>query len=323
MAAGFPVALLALEGGIGVSEENEQQTILVVDDMPANIDVLVGLLGDKYKVKAARNGEKALKIARSANPPDLILLDVVMPGMTGYEVCEQLKRDSDTASIPVIFITSLNEEEDEEKGLKLGAVDYITKPFRAAIVLARIANHIKLKSYQEFLKRQSNLDGLTGLPNRRAFDELLGQEWRRGARLKSPLSLILLDIDHFKQYNDHYGHLAGDECLRKVGNQLASVGRSIDFVGRYGGEEFVCILPHTHSEGAAKVAERLQSAVNELNIKHERSSAADHVTISMGVATVVPDDKVEAESLIGRADDLLYEAKGAGRNCFKTAQPDS
>lgn len=316
---GFRVSQTSPLGGLDVSEEQEQQTILVVDDMPANIDVLVGLLENKYKVKAARTGEKALKIVRSANPPDLILLDVVMPGMSGYEVCEQLKRDSDTASIPVIFITSLNEEEDEEKGLKLGAVDYITKPFRAAIVLARIENHIKLKSYQDLLKRQSNLDGLTGLPNRRAFDELLGQEWRRGARLQSPLSLILLDIDHFKQYNDFYGHLAGDECLRQVGKQLATVGRSIDFVGRYGGEEFVCILPHTHAEGAVKVAERLQQAVNELTIAHERSSAAEHVTISMGVATVIPQESGEPESLVGKADDLLYEAKGGGRNCFKVA----
>ena len=302
-----------------MTDQIEQQTILVVDDMPANIDVLVGLLGDDYKVKAARNGEKTLKIARSANPPDLILLDVVMPGMSGHEVCEQLKRDPDTASIPVIFITSLNEEEDEEKGLKLGAVDYITKPFRAAIVKARVENHLKLKSYQDLLKRQSNMDGLTGLPNRRAFDELLAQEWRRGARLGSPLTLILLDIDHFKQYNDSYGHLAGDECLREVGRKLGELGRSIDFVGRYGGEEFVCVLPHTDAAGAVKVAQRLQSAINELKILHEYSSAADHVTISMGVTTRIPDNADAPESLIAAADGLLYQAKGAGRNCYQTA----
>jgi diguanylate cyclase (GGDEF)-like protein len=300
----------------------EQQTILVVDDMSANIDVLVGLLRDRYKVKAARSGGKALQIARSQAPPDLILLDVMMPGKTGYDVCEELKRDADTASIPVIFITSLNEDEDEEKGLRLGAVDYITKPFRSAIVLARIDNHLKLKSYQDLLKRQSNMDGLTGLPNRRAFDELLGQEWRRGARLNSPLSLILLDIDHFKQYNDFYGHLAGDECLRMVGRQLATVGRSIDFVGRYGGEEFVCVLPHTNLKGAAKVAERLQGAINSLQLEHERSLAASHVSISMGVATMTPHSGVKEEDLIAAADDLLYEAKEAGRNCYKVAQKD-
>ena len=287
--------------------------------MPANIDVLVSLLGDQYKVKAARNGEKTLKIARSANPPDLILLDVMMPGMSGYEVCEQLKREKDLASIPVIFITSLNEEEDEEKGLKMGAVDYITKPFRAAIVKARVENHLKLKSYQDLLKKQSTRDGLSGLPNRRAFDELLAQEWRRGARLGSPLSLIILDIDHFKQYNDFYGHLAGDECLRQVAKQLAKVGRAIDFVGRYGGEEFVCVLPHTDAQGAERVAERLQNSVNEINIPHEHSSAAKHITISLGVSSVTPDNSVAPETLLAKADELLYEAKDGGRNCFRSA----
>ena len=252
----------------------QKQVILVVDDMPANIQILASLLGEQYIVKAARSGEKALAIARSENPPDLILLDVVMPGMDGYQVCRQLKAEPDTANIPVIFVTSLSDEEDEEKGLKMGAVDYITKPFRTAIVMARVENHLNLKRYQDLLKRQSTLDGLTGLPNRRAFDELIEQEWRRGARLKTKLSLIMLDVDHFKQFNDHYGHLAGDDCLRQVGQELASVGRSIDFVGRYGGEEFACILPHTDLQGAEKVAERLKKAIVGLGITHEYSSAA-------------------------------------------------
>ena len=154
----------------------QKQVILVVDDMPANIQILASLLGERYIVKAARSGEKGLAIARSENPPDLILLDVVMPGMDGYQVCRQLKAEPDTANIPVIFVTSLSDEEDEEKGLKMGAVDYITKPFRTAIVMARVENHLNLKRYQDLLKRQSTLDGLTGLPNRRAFDELIEQE---------------------------------------------------------------------------------------------------------------------------------------------------
>ncbi len=299
--------------------EEKKQTILVVDDMPANIDILVGLLSDRYKVKAARNGVKALDIARAENPPDLILLDVVMPEMDGYEACEKLKSEPDTASIPIIFVTSLDDDEDEEKGLKLGAVDYITKPFRSAIVMARVENHLRLKSYQDLLKRQSNLDGLTGLPNRRAFDELLRQEWRRGARLQSPLSLILLDIDFFKQYNDNYGHLAGDECLRQVGRALATVGRSIDFVGRYGGEEFICVLPHTDLSGAIRVAERLKEAVTQLEITHAHSRAADYITISLGVATEIPHDSADPMALVEKADQMLYRAKDAGRNCFRSA----
>ena len=297
--------------------QEERQTILVVDDMPTNIDILVGLLDERYKVKAARNGAKALEIVRSANPPDLILLDVVMPDMSGYEVCAQLKRDPDTSTIPVIFVTSLSHEEDEEKGLKLGAVDYITKPFRGAIVTARVENHLKLKSYQDLLRRQSTLDGLTGLPNRRAFDDLLGQEWRRAARLGSPLSLILLDIDFFKPYNDHYGHLAGDECLRQVGRGLASVGRSMDFMGRYGGEEFVGILPHTDEVGALTVAERLHEVISQLRIPHEFSEASDHVTVSIGVASTIPQASGQPEELILNADQMLYQAKEEGRNRTK------
>lgn len=291
----------------------------MVDDVPTNIDVLVGLLKDKYRVKAARNCKKAIEIARSANPPDLILMDVVMPEMDGYEACRRLKAESDTAAIPIIFVTSLADDEDEEKGLRLGAVDYITKPFRSAIVLARVENHLKLKSYQDLLKRQSNLDGLTGLPNRRAFDELLAQEWRRGARLESPLSLVLLDIDCFKQYNDHYGHIPGDEVLRQVGRALATVGRSIDFVGRYGGEEFVCLLPHTDSNGAKNVAAKLQDVVGSLQIPHEYSKACPNVSISLGVASTVPRAEADPTRLIEKADSMLYQAKEKGRNCFQCA----
>lgn len=303
-----------------MTENDEKQTILVVDDMPSNIEILAGLLRDKYKVKAARNGRKALDIARSENPPDLILLDVVMPEMDGYQVCRLLKSEPDTAAIPIIFVTSLSDEQDEEKGLRMGAVDYITKPFRTAIVLARVENHLHLKRYQDLLKRQSTLDGLTGLPNRRAFDELLNQEWRRGARLKSLLSLIMLDVDHFKQFNDNYGHLAGDDCLRAVSKGLASVGRSMDFVGRYGGEEFGYILPHTDHEGAIRVAERLREAVARLGITHEHSTAAPQVTVSMGVATVLPDTEHVPEDLIDAADRMLYRAKEDGRNCAKSIQ---
>lgn len=294
-----------------------KQTVLVVDDTPANIGFLVALLSDRCTVKTSLGGTRALEIARSADPPDLILLDVVMPNLTGYEVIERLKADPLTASIPVIFITSLSDEENEEKGLRLGAVDYIAKPFHAAIVLARVENHLKLKRYQDLLKMRSNQDGLTGLPNRRSFDECLEHEWRRGARLASPLSLILLDIDHFKQFNDLYGHLAGDDCLRRVATGLASVGRSIDFIGRYGGEEFVCLLPHTDAEGATQVARRLREAVNGLAIAHKGSPVASGVTVSMGVATGVPRLDLPTDTLLESADRMLYEMKANGRDGYR------
>ena len=224
------------------------------------------------------------------------------------------------SNLPVLMLTAAALERDKVRGLRGGAGDYITKPFRTAIVMARGENHLNLKRYQDLLKRQSTLDGLTGLPNRRAFDELIEQEWRRGARLKTMLSLIMLDVDHFKQFNDHYGHLAGDDCLRQVGQELASVGRSIDFVGRYGGEEFACILPHTDLEGAEKVAERLKKAIIGLGITHEYSSAASQVTISMGVATALPVNERDPEELIDAADKMLYEAKGSGRNCARSTR---
>lgn len=293
---------------------NEKNVILVVDDLPANIGKLVALLGDRYIVKPALSGKKALEVARSNEPPDLILLDAVMPEMNGLEVCRTLKSDPETADIPIIFVTSLDGEEEEERGLKLGAVDYITKPFRGPIVLARVETQLRLKEYNDLLKQQSTLDGLTGLPNRRALDERLLQEWRRGARLKTPLSAILLDIDYFKQYNDHYGHLAGDDCLRQVGRQLSEAGRVTDFVARYGGEEFVCLLPHTDAQGALEVAEKFRKAVGALQIEHEQSNISSRLTVSQGVATTLPELDRDPSILLGLADEQLYRVKEGGRD---------
>lgn len=286
----------------------------MVDDLPANIGNLFGLLHGTYQVKTALSGNKALECVYSPEPPDLILLDCMMPGMTGYQVCERLKADPETAHIPIVFVTSLDSEEDEEKGLRLGAVDYIIKPFRPAIVLARVENHLKLKDYQDLLRSQSRLDGLTGLANRRAFDELLSREWRRGLRLGSPLSVILLDIDHFKAYNDSYGHLAGDDCLRNVADALADAVRSTDFVSRYGGEEFACVLPHTDGQGAKEVAEKLRKAIETLAIPHQMSQVCGHVSISLGVASACPQLHQEPEELLNLADQMLYRAKDIGRN---------
>jgi diguanylate cyclase (GGDEF)-like protein len=238
-----------------------------------------------------------------------------MPDMDGYEVCRRLKAHPRTRNVPVIFITALNEESDETHGLEVGAIDYISKPISAPIVKARVRNHLELKRYRDILENLSTLDGLTGIANRRRLDECLTQEWLRGRRNQSPLSVCLLDIDFFKRFNDRYGHAAGDDCLRRVALALASVTRrAADLVARYGGEEFVCVLPDTDAAGAALLADRCRAAVAALAIPHVESNAAKHVTVSGGVATETPTDESSPAHLLEAADRLLYQAKHAGRN---------
>lgn len=292
----------------------DRPTILVVDDETINIELLADLLEDDYDVSFATGGEQALMLA-AGDRPDLILLDVLMPGMDGYDVCARLKQDEVTAGIPVIFITALGDTEAETRGLDLGAVDYVTKPISPAILRARIRNHIELKRARDTLARLAATDGLTGLANRRSFDDRLAAEHRRLARSGGELSLILLDIDHFKPFNDTYGHLAGDDCLRQVGQALHGVARRpADLAARYGGEEFACILPGTDAAGARATAEQVRAAILALNIPHSASPTSDRVTASLGVITVacVPDQPIG--EIIKAADAGLYRAKEAGRN---------
>lgn len=296
----------------------EKQTILIVDDTSANIEILDGILSPEYEILFAMCGKDALEIA-GEQIPDLILLDVVMPGMDGYEVCRQLKLNLKTRDIPVIFITAMGQEEDESKGLNAGAIDYITKPVRASIVKARLRNHLELKRYRDSLKTLSTIDGLTGIPNRRTFDEALNQEWRRSRRSQAPLSLLMMDIDFFKAYNDHYGHVSGDDCLRQIARGIAeSAQRPADLAARYGGEEFAVLLPETDLAGAVFMAGKVQRSVESLNIRHAYSSAADHITLSIGVATIIPTDQQSPLELIKSADEMLYEAKQRGRAQIKS-----
>ena len=288
--------------------------IVVIDDMPVNIRILHAVLSRDFDVRCATRGAEGLDLVAREHP-DLVVLDVMMPEMDGYEVCRRLKADPVTAVIPVIFITALDEAEEEARGLELGAVDYLTKPITPAIVLARVKTHVELKRLRDRLELMTTTDGLTGVANRRGFDACLSREWQRAVRAKSPLSLIMGDIDFFKNFNDHYGHLAGDSCLRRVAEAMAaSVSRPADLVARYGGEEFVALLPETEATGARLLAEEMRRRVAELDIPHATSAAAPHVTVSLGVATLVPESRDDPGYLILQADEALYQAKDQGRN---------
>ena len=302
-----------------MNELAKQQTILIVDDAKENISVLAELLRPDFKIRAATNGEKALEIAFSDNPPDLILLDVIMPGMDGYEVCRKLKEKTNTQNIPVIFVTGKTDEEDQVKGFNIGAVDYITKPFSAIIVKVRVGMHAELKRYRDYLENISYLDGLTGIFNRRKFDEYLESAWNLAVRISMPVSMILMDIDFFKQYNDLYGHQEGDHCLIQIAQALSkTIVRKTDFFARYGGEEFVCILPNTPIEDTFIIAEKLRESVRLLQIPHADSTVEKIVTISAGVASKFPTKNLSCSALIKAADEALYRAKETGRN--KTSQ---
>ncbi|MBL8472643.1 MAG: diguanylate cyclase [Rhodocyclaceae bacterium] len=289
--------------------------LLIVDDTPTNIQLLAEALSTQYKIRFATNGPKALQMADQAEPPDLILLDVMMPGMDGYEVCRKLKENDATRNIPVIFVTAKNEIESQERGFNVGGVDYITKPFDLALVRARVRTHVNLKWRTDLLEQLANLDGLTGIANRRRFNEMLEAEWKRAGRADTPLTLLMMDVDHFKLYNDHYGHGAGDDCLREIADALAAaLPRTGDVAARYGGEEFAAILPGCSREGAAAVAERIQSLVAAKVIPHAKSATASNVTVSIGTCTLEPGDPRSHTEVLEAADQALYRAKQEGRN---------
>ena len=328
-----------------ISEVTSQkkETILVVDDRADNTELLsIMLTLQGYEVEQSNRGIKAIEIAK-ARSPDLILLDVNMPEMDGFEACQRLKADPDTIDIPVIFISALDKVSDKIKAFEYGGNDYITKPFQVEEVVARVRNQLQISRLktelkakntrleQELSKRKSiekkllevnqqlsklaTLDGLTQLANRRKFDEFLSREWQRGQREQHCISLIFCDIDYFKLYNDSFGHQSGDLCLQKVAQAIVSaVKRPADLVARYGGEEFAVILPQTPATNALLVAEKIRQRVKQLDLCHPRSLVSDRVSLSLGVTCAVPNSRYTTDRLLVTADRALYQAKEQGRD---------
>lgn len=292
----------------------EKATILVIDDEIVNIKLIGEALKGEHEILFACDGERGIALAME-RLPDLIILDIVMPGEDGYAVCARLKADPSTASIPVIFVTALGATEQEVRGLEAGAVDYITKPVNPPVARVRVRNHLELVRARRLLENLASTDGLTGLANRRSFDERLREEHARLRRSGGPLSVIMIDIDHFKAFNDTYGHPAGDSCLAKVAAVVRGFARRPgDVAARYGGEEFVCLLPGASHDDALKMAEAMREHIAGLAIPHLASTAAQHVTASLGVATASCTADADAAWLLECADRMLYQSKISGRN---------
>ncbi|HXU92911.1 MAG TPA: diguanylate cyclase [Gallionella sp.] len=303
--------------------------VLVVEDSKVAIKAISGYLEDiGVHPLVAESGQAAVELY-GRERPDIVLLDIILPDIDGYEVARQIRKlqgkDDWTA---IIFLTVMSKDEDLARGIEVGGDDYLMKPVGRVVVQAKVSAMYRLVRMQralvkvteqlneanQELQRLSMTDGLTGIANRRLFDDLLVREWRRCARIGKPMSVVLLDVDYFKKYNDRYGHQAGDDCLKVVAREVAAAApRAGDLAARYGGEEFVLVLGETDESGARWVAERICRQVIGLKMMHE-DSPHDYVTVSCGVSSVLPNDGLSVDKLVKTADKALYLAKKNGRN---------
>lgn len=287
-------------------------TVLIVDDDRVNRAALAEALQSDCRLLLAKDGEGALQRLREEDV-SLVLLDISMPGMDGYEVLRLIKSDPQRADLGVIFITGQASEADEERGLLLGAADYITKPVRPTIVRARVNIHLKLAAQRRELERLSREDWLTGLANRRSFEEAFVHATREAAEHGQPIGVALLDVDHFKQFNDRYGHAAGDRALQAVASVLAELTRRTgEIAARYGGEEFVLLKSGPHDFAA--FLDDVRARVMGLGILHEASATAEVLTVSLGGVVAQAAGLDTPAALLRRADELLYTSKRDGRN---------
>jgi diguanylate cyclase (GGDEF)-like protein len=305
--------------------------VLIVDDSPtirAALRSLVEKMG--HAVIEAEDGSKALKIY-GRDRPDLVLIDVIMPVMDGYDAARQMRGNRPDEWVPIIFLSSKEADQDLDRAIEAGGDDYLVKPVSFVVLNAKIRALQRIESTRtklletsrelaaanRELENLSRQDGLTGIANRRYFDSYLSAEVKRASRGGEPLSLILADVDQFKAFNDFYGHQAGDDCLRQVASALKSVGRRpADLAARYGGEEFAMVLPGTAMEGAVDVAKSLVQAIEAMSIPHVRSGVSQNVSLSQGIASLVPVQETKPESVIELADQALYQAKQQGRNRY-------
>ena len=293
---------------------NNKPSILIIDDSKANIIALSHILSDTYNLLAAKSGQAGLEVATSQHP-DLILLDILMPGLDGYDVLKILRENDSTKHIPVIFISGLDSPEDEEKGLTLGSVDYITKPFNSNIVKLRIAKQIKALSHLQNIENASLTDALTSLPNRASINKFLKTTWDNALVASNNIGIIMIDIDNFKSINDTYGHLHGDNVLKHVAKRIRkALKRETDFAGRFGGEEFIVVSPEATNESTLALAEAIVDAIRQPLQRSSDISFEHPLTVSAGVCAQLPTATTDISVFIENADKALYTAKRTGKD---------
>lgn len=302
-----------------IKTKNTLADILIIDDDSSVVMALNKALNKIGRIRFASDARQAFAMIEERHP-DLILLDIELPDIRGLEVCSKLKSSPDTEDIPILFITSHSEVGFEEKVFDVGGADYIVKPLKPRVVAARVQTHLDYHRVIRLLEKLAHTDSMTGLANRRTFDEQLIIDLKHSRREREPLTVVLIDIDEFKKYNDHFGHIEGDDCIKNIASALGrSARRPTDLAARYGGEEFAFILPNTDIDGAGLLLDELLKTIEQLNIAHAPNATYDVVTISIGFSTLIPEHESAIDlddwAIVKAADHALYESKNNGRNC--------